>query len=250
MAKDLELQLHDDRKDLTVPQMLQTVIQGGVTAENAAAFEKLIELHWKMQERDAERDFASAFVALQAEIPNVKAVKAVPNKDGTVRYKFAPYEEIMEQVSPLLKKHGFTVTFSTDYKDNRLIKTCTLQHTSGHSKSNSYAVRIGSGPPGSSETQADGAAATYAKRGALSDCLNIVTEKDDDANAEGDFITKEQAEELQHRVKMTNSDEKKFLKFCGVNVQGAVNFEHYREICENRYKEADSMLRQKENQGK
>jgi len=33
----LELQLNDERRDLTVPQMLQTVIQGGVTAENAAA---------------------------------------------------------------------------------------------------------------------------------------------------------------------------------------------------------------------
>src|ERR1700742_728801 len=104
MSKTMELAINDDRKELTVPQMLQTVIQGGVTAENAAAFEKLIELHWKMQERDAEKRFAEAFVSLQGDIPNVKAVNAVPNKDGTTRYKFAPYEEIMEQVAPLLKK--------------------------------------------------------------------------------------------------------------------------------------------------
>lgn len=195
--------------------MLQAVISKGVTQENVAAIEKLVGLYERMEDKSAEKQFAVAFVDLQSEMKAVKAVKPVPNRDGSIRYKFAPYEELMEQVSPLLKKHGFTVTFSTDYKENRLIKTCTLQHVGGHKRDNSFAVRIGSGPPGATETQADGAAATYAKRGALADCLNIVIEHDDDARAEGGSITADQAKELQRRVRETGTDEARFLKYAG-----------------------------------
>lgn len=233
-----------------IADMLKAVVEKGVTSDNVAAIEKLTELWWKTQERDAEKEFAAAFVELQNEMPNVKAMKPVPNNDGTTRYSYAPYEDIMEQVSPLLKKHGFTVSFSTDFKDTRLIKTCVLQHTGGHKRENSFAVRVGQGPPKANECQADGAASTYAKRFALCDMLNITIESDGDARTEGTPITPEQASELQHRVKMTNSNEPAFLKFCGVTFAGAPNIEHYKQIRSERYEQADVMLRNKEKQGK
>lgn len=197
----------------TVADMLQAVIEKGVTADNVAAMEQLVGLYERMEARKAEQQFAAAFVALQAEMPAVKAISPVPNNDGTIRYRFAPFEEIMKQVSPLLQKHGFTVTFSTDFTEGRLVKTCTLQHIGGHSKSNKFAVRIGSGPPKATETQADGAASTYAKRFALCDALNIQVDHDTDARAEGGKVTAEQAGELEHRVKMLNIDVAKFLAF-------------------------------------
>lgn len=222
----------------SVGHLLQAVISTGVTAENVGAVEKIVALYERMQEKDAEKEFAKAFNALQADTPRVQAKKAVPNNDGTVRYKFAPYEDIMEQVRPMLQKHGFTVTFSTRYEETRLVKICTLQHTSGHSKLNEFAVRIGKGPPGSSDTQADGAAGTYAKRFALCDALNIVVEKDDDARAEGATITEDQAQELERRVKATGSREDFFLKFAGAKT--------YAEIPASKYSLLDESLRKKE----
>jgi hypothetical protein len=148
----------------------------------------------------------------------------------------------MEQVAPLLQKHGFTVTFSTDFKEGRIIKTCTLQHVGGHSRSNQFAVRIGSGPPRASEAQADGAASTYAKRFALCDALNIVIDKDTDAKVEGAPITKEQAAELEHRVQMTNSNREAFLKFAGAN--------SFSEIASAKYEILDGFLAKKERVGK
>lgn len=222
----------------TVADMLQAVIEKGVTQENVAAVGEIVKLYERMQERDAEKDFAKAFVALQAEMPNVKAVKAIPSNDGSVRSRFAPYEEIMSEVAPLLKKHGFTVTFSTDFKEGRIIKICTLQHVSGHSRTNQFAVRIGSGPPKASEAQADGAASTYAKRFALCDALNIVIDTDMDAAAEGAPITKEQADELEHRVQMTNSNKDAFLRFAGAP--------SYSEIPSSKYPILDDFLKKKE----
>lgn len=226
----------------SVAAMLQAVIERGVTQENVGALEKLVGLYERMEEKNAEKAFATAFNALQTEMRGVKATRAVPNNDGSVRYKFAGYEEIMEQVRPMLEKHGFTVTFSTDFAEGRLIKTCTLQHTGGHSKSNKFAVRIGSGPPKATETQADGAASTYAKRFALCDALNILIEHDTDARAEGGPITVDQAAELEHRVAMSNSDKAAFLKLAGAKT--------YAEIPAAKYSILDELLARKERKGK
>lgn len=231
-----EMQL--SRPAPTVADMLQAVIEKGVTGDNVMALEKIVGLYERMQDKESEKAFAKAFVALQSEMPKVKAKNAVPNNDGTVRYRYADYEEIMQQVRPMIEKHGFTLTFSTEFSDGRIVKICTLQHVGGHSKSNKFAVRIGSGPPKASESQADGAASTYAKRGALCDALNIVVEHDDDARAEGGAVTKEQAEELAHRVALTNSNREAFLKFAG-----AISFF---TIPSAKYPILDEFLRKKE----
>lgn len=226
----------------SVAEMLQAVIEKGVTQENVAAVGEIVKLYERMQEKDAEKAFAQAFVALQADMRAVKAVRPVPNNDGTIRYKFAPFEEIMREVGPRLKAHGFTVTFSTEFAESRLIKICTLQHVGGHSKSNKFAVRIGSGPPKATETQADGAASTYAKRFALCDALNIQIDHDTDARAEGDNVTAEQAFELERRVGETNSNREAFLKFAGAKT--------YAEIKASKYKILDEFLAKKEARGK
>jgi len=210
--------------DVSVGAMLHTIIEKGISGENVGALEKIVELYERMEAKNAEKEFAAAFVALQAAMPKVQATKPVPNNDGTTRYTFAPYEEIMAQVGPMLKAHGFTVTFSTDYipgPPQRLVKICTLQHVGGHARTNSFAVRVGSGPPKASEAQADGAASTYAKRFALCDALNITVggidndARSDDARAEGDFITEAQAIRLEERVEQLKVDRKRFLAYAG-----------------------------------
>lgn len=228
------------RQQPSVGDMLQAVIEKGITAENVSAMEQLVGLYERMQSRDAERAFAEAFVKLQADMPKVQAIRPVPGNDGSVRYKFAPYEEIMRQVGPMLQRHGFTVTFSTDYDEKRLIKTCTLQHVGGHSKVNKFAVRIGQGPPKASESQSDGAASTYAKRFALCDALNIQIDHDTDADprAEGGVISPGQASDLRRRVRECGADERAFLAFAG-----AQDFE---DIVDAKYTMLDAFLTKKE----
>jgi len=230
------------RPQPTVADMLQAVIDKGVTSDNVAAMGELVKLYERMEDKKAEKEFAAAFVRLQAETHIVKATKLVPNNDGSIRYTFAPFEEIMAAVGPLLERHGFTVTFSTDYSEGRLIKICHLTHIGGHSRENKFAVRVGKGPPGSSEAQGDGAASTYAKRFALCDCLNIVIEKDSDARAEGGSITPEQVEELSRRVAETNSNREAFLKFA--------NAKTFAEIAAVKYDMLDQFLTKKEQRGK
>lgn len=226
---------------ISVSQMLSGVLEKGVTADNVAAIEKLVDLYERMELRKAEREFATAFTALQAEMPKIQAVKAVPDKHGNVKYHFAPYEEIMDKVQPFLLKHGFTPSFSMSYNDGRVTQECILQHTGGHVRKNQFSVRIGSGPPGASEAQADGAACTYAKRHALCNALNIIVERDTDgfdAKKDGAPITPDQALYLRELVKETKSDEALFLKFAG-----AAKIE---EIGSARYDDCARMLHKKQ----
>lgn len=219
-----------------VAMMLQTMIERGVTAENVAGLTQLVGLQERILDRQSAQEFAAALVDLQAEMPVVKAIKAVPNNDGTVRYRYAPYEEIMSQARPFLTKHRFSLGFDTEVADGRVTSICHLTHASGHSKPTRYAVRIGGGPPKSSESQQDGAAYTYAKRGALCAALNIVVEApdSDDAKNEGAPISGEQSEYLRRLVKDTKSNETNFLAFA--------NAKTYEEISETRFSDLEALL--------
>lgn len=234
-----------ERGEITVAQMLEKVIEGGITESSVAALDKLCELKIKMDDRAAEMEFNRAFVALQAEMETIEATKAVPNKGGGIRYKFAPYEDLMKAIRPALDKHGFSVSFDSSIMDGsviRIVSICHLMHTGGHCRKNSFAVRIGGGPPGANETQADGAAKTYAKRGALCDALNIVTTQDtdgDDERGEGKAITEKEAADLKLRAEECGADLASLLKFAGVT--------RFQDISENSADEIHKILERKEN---
>jgi hypothetical protein len=193
--------------------------------------ERLLAMAERLQAKDAEKQFASAFVALQSEMPPIQASKSVPDKYGNIKYKFAPYESIMETLQPLLKKHGFTLAFSTNYNEGRVVQTCTVMHVGGHSRTNQFMARIGSGPPGSSEAQGDGAASTYAKRFAVCNAFNIITEQDsdgkDDARSDGEPISKDKAAYLRELVHETKSNEAQFFLFAGATSYDTIGSARY-----------------------
>jgi hypothetical protein len=205
--------------------LMQQVIAAGITPESVGVMERLVALDRDMKRDAAAVEYAGAFSRLQASIKNFKPTKAVPGKalaDGTIpiKYTYLPYEEIMREVQPLAEREGLSISFSTDFADGRIIQTCTFQHIAGHSKDYKAFVRAGAGPYGATETQADGAAMTYAKRYALCNALNIVVERDTDgldARNEGTPITHEQAQTLKEMCQEVGADVPAFLKYAGAS---------------------------------
>ena len=228
----------------TVADMLQAVIERGVTAENVAAVGELVKLFERMEDKKAERSFVEAFKSLQAELPKIETTKPVPNRDGSVRYTYAPLEDIMRQGKPIWEKHGFIVTFSErEAPAGKISEVCIVQHTSGHKTETPFTVRVGQGPPSATEPQSDGAAHSYARRGALCNALGIVVEhQDNDARAEGGAVTAEQAEELARRVAETNSNREAFLKYAGAAT--------FAEISAVKYDILDGFLKKRETKGR
>lgn len=224
------------RPQPTVADMLQAVIQGGVTNENIAALERMTDLYERMEAKKAEQKFNAAFAALQSELPDIVASSPIPQ-----RGKYERFEDIMHTVKPLLVKHGFAVSFEQLADDKRIRVTCHLRHADGHSTSTPFAVRLGG--KADSDTQADCKASTTAKRNALTQALNIVVRQDafdseEDAKLEGGFVTPEQADELERRVALLNVDKAAFFKFAGAAT--------FREIPSSKYDILDQHLAKKE----
>ena len=221
---------------ISIEDAYKAVVAGDMTGERLQVMGQLLRM-------SAEQRFNSAFVALQSDLPVIVAKSVIPN-----RGKYERFEDIMSVVGPLLTKHGFTVSFSQDFKEHRILETCMLSHAAGHSRANTFAVRAGG--RADSDTQSDCKAATTAKRNALCNALNIVIRQDvlneeNDAGMEGDpdaFVTAAQATELEHRVKMTNSNVTAFLQVAKAKT--------FAEIPANRYGELDQMLQRKEKNGR
>lgn len=229
----------------TPADMMQTMIDRGITQENVAAFKDLIVLSEHMEDRNAKREFIQAYTRLQTEIPTIKAIHSVPDKSGGIKFYVARFDEIDEQVRPLCLKHGFSYTYDTMPVENgRQTAVFTLMHNAGHCRDFRYSVRIGSGPPGSTESQADGSAISYAKRGAMCAGLSIMIDRDCDPRELGDLsskVTPEQADELERRAKETNSNIGAFLKLAGSTT--------FAGIPASKYDLMDGLLRKKEGQG-
>lgn len=236
--------LAEINQDNPIGVMMHSLLAKADTAEMltaaTATVKELIAAYNMQEDRQARRAFAEDFAALQADLPIVAADSVIPDKYGNVRSTYPKYETIMGAVKPVLSRHGFSVSFTTRREEDRCIAVCTLRHRGGHSEVNEFAARTGSGPPRSSEAQADGAVATYAKRYALCDALNIAVDHDTDARKEGATITQDEADDLRRRVMATNSDEKKFLEFAGADT--------YEGIRAARHEEALAVLRRKERQ--
>lgn len=217
--------------ELNLQSIADRILTGELTSEKMEMIKGLVAM-------DAERKFTVAFNALQADLPTIVATTEIKN-----RGKYARFEDVMHQIAPMLTKHGFTVSFSQDVGDKRIIETCHLSHIGGHSRKSSFAVRFAQAD---SETQSDVKAATTAKRKALQDALNIVIRQDclneeEDASLEGGSITQAQADELERRVALLNQSHEKFLKWLQVK--------SYAEIPTGKFAIADEFLTKRE-QGK
>ncbi len=244
-----QMQLVEAKAEQSVGQMLSgalyAITHGEITPEHVEVLGKMTDLYERHEKREAEKSFAAALTELQGETIRVQATKAVDVKNGVPRYTFAPYEEIMRTVQPMLTRHGFSVTFDTKIDGDRLYSVCTLTHKAGHSRSNQFAVRFGK-PPGSSDAQGDMSTKSYAKRGALCDALNISIDHDDDARMIGKAIGTALGDDLESRVKAVGADEVAFLMFAGARDYASISDERWPMLVELlKRKEAAKAAREK-----
>ncbi len=238
----IQLALETKKEEPSVAQMLSgalaSIKSGEVTTTQVEVLGKMMDLYERQENRQAEKDFAVAFNKLMSEMPRIEATKPVPNNDGTVRYRFAPLEELEAIVRPIALRNGFSYSFSeAPSEPGRVTKICTIQHSGGHKRVHQFTVRT-SAPPKANDSQADGSTHSYAKRGAFSDGFSIIVEHDDDARMIGKPIGQALALDLEDRVRKVGADENAFLKYAGAKT--------YAEISDERYSALDELLKRKE----
>ena len=145
--------------------------------------ERLWAMKERMDARAAEVAYADAFAAMQLELPAI-AERGKAEVNGSVRYTFAKWEDINTAIKPVLAKHGFALSFRTDFSAGITVSG-VLQHRLGHREET--AITLPSDKSGSkNDVQAVASAVSYGKRYTAAALLNLTSHgEDDDAYAAG-----------------------------------------------------------------
>jgi hypothetical protein len=162
----------DDR----IFQLAEKLSQAGVEA-----VKELFALRQKIVEEQAKKEFYEALRRVQEQLPPVPRSRVVLNQNGSVRYRYATFDDMLRVVKPYLTQNGFSFSFKTRTEGNTVYVRCELYHEGGHMESCEVVLPILSSP-GMNPAQAAGAVLTYAKRYSLSMLLGISAEEDTDAN--------------------------------------------------------------------
>lgn len=189
---------------------VNALLEKAVDAKSAVEIiERLQAMRREMRAEQAEEAFDRALTAFQAECPIIIKGKSVTDTGGKRLYDYAPLEQIVSAVRPLLQKHGFNYVLDTDVesKDGWVIAKCTVTHELGAKRSSVAKFPLGAGTRAMSTTQIFAAALTFASRRVFCNAFGIITGgEDQDGVGErpkfdpGDGLKKSPTAEPAHAV--------------------------------------------------
>jgi len=186
-------------------------------AVDVEKLERLLNMQERILSKKAEIAFNAAFAEMQSEMPEVTQNGEI-KVNGQVRSKYAKFEDINEAVKPVLRSHGFAITFKTKTKKDSVTVTGILMHKDGHRETTDMMLEADTS--GSKNgVQSIGSSVSYAKRYVLSALLNITTRGEDDNGARGakQFITEAQVADLQALAQEVKADLPAFLKYMRID---------------------------------
>lgn len=136
--------------------------------------ERLMQMHERFQARQAEQQYAEALAAMQQELPSIGE-----RGNAAGRYTYALWEDINEQLKPILAKHGFALSFRIPRNDKGVEVEGVLSHRGGHSERTS--ILLPADTSGSKNAvQAVASSVSYGKRYTAGALLNFTTHGEDD----------------------------------------------------------------------
>jgi hypothetical protein len=127
-----------------------------------------------MNHSEQLNELAKALAAAQGEFT------AIPksNENPFFHSKYAGLPKVVETASPILSKHGLSISQFIGHDDQGDTLTTLLLHESGQFIKGTMRLR-----PVKNDPQAQGSATTYARRYSYMSVLGLVADEDDDGNA-------------------------------------------------------------------
>lgn len=171
-----------DNQPVTVEQMICRGIDKGLPVDT---MERLLAMRRELKSEHAKEAYNCAMAQFQAECPEIHKTKAVMH-NGSVRYRYAPLECIIEQVKEVLARNGFSHKEDAIVEPGWVTGICKVTHTGGHSEQTTFKVPI---DPKAfmNEAQKFASAFTFTKRYAFCAAFGIMTaDEDDDSQSSGE----------------------------------------------------------------
>lgn len=155
--------------------LIQRAIDSNVPVET---LERLVDLHERMQKRNAETQFNEAMSAFKAACPIID--KPTTADTGKFKYNYATFGYVCQRIQPHCECHGFSYSFDTELQEKSVKVTCKIKHVAGHFETSSFTAPIDASAR-MNITQQAASAVSYGKRYALLGAFGIATGGDDDA---------------------------------------------------------------------
>jgi len=192
-----------------------------------ARLDALFTLQERMMDKKAQMEFDADLLRLQMELPRIK-------KDGQIAHKnkqsgaievigtYAKWETIDTVIRPIMKEHGFVLSFSSKSGQNGIIVCGTLAHVGGHKQTIELPLALETSGA-KNNVQGAGSTISYGKRYIAGMLLNLVFEGEDDdgaGGAGGAFLDAEALKEIKGLVKQLldkGGSESAFLDYMGVD---------------------------------
>lgn len=171
----------------SVEGLIALAIEHGAAIE---PLERLMAMRDRIRAEQAREAFFEALSAFQSEcpvIPKGKQVSVRSQSGGSYTYSYAPLEEIAKVIAPVLRRHGLSYRFNTQFESSppAQVVTCIVNHRQGHQEQSEFRTPIDSGARMNVMQQA-ASAQTYGRRYALLNALGItVGGEDDDGQGAG-----------------------------------------------------------------
>ncbi len=160
----------------SIEDMIELAIKSDAGVDK---LEKIMEMKYEYDRRESVKLFHEKFGEMQFEMPAIKKTKQVSNA-----YKYAPLEDIVQQIKPILHKYGFTYRWTeglTEVKDYKRI-TCRIAGH-GHEETSFVDIPIMEATKMTNSAQQSGSSSTYGKRYSLCGVLGIMVDDDDDGQS-------------------------------------------------------------------
>lgn len=185
---------------------------------DAAKLDRLLAYQDQGYRAKARAAFDAAYANLQLALPILPENGLIVDARGEPQHSYALWEDINEEIKPLLSEHGFSLWFRTDNDATSVTVTAVLSHLGGHAIETTLKLPVDlSG--GKNAVQAIGSSTSYGKRYAASAVLNLTSRGDDDdgkSTADAPRISAEQRSVLLTAIEASGSSEAELLAFLDV----------------------------------
>jgi hypothetical protein len=215
--------------------MLAVIAQAAADPRvDVAKMQALLTMQKDLEDREAQKAFTTAFIAMQKKIPEIqrdgkiviKAKDARGERTGPVQQAtpYATFNGIMKAIDKPLRDFGFSLTFSTSpTADGRIIVRGILEHEGGHQRTTDFPLPAETSGS-KNNVQGWGSAMSYGKRYCTIALLNIVSHDPRDADTDGHEGTFKastdglvEAEETRPVSKAQIAELREVMKDCGVS---------------------------------
>ncbi|GAA0568049.1 ERF family protein [Halomonas salifodinae] len=158
--------------------------------------ERLLQMQERILDRQALMAYSTAMAAMQTELPSI--TERGQGNNGA----YATLEDIVDTIRPIMKEHGFAVSFRIQTQERGIQVTGVLMHKDGHREETSMLLPVDTSGS-KNAVQAFGSSTSYGKRYVLCALLNITTRGQDDnghAAAPVKLVTPFQAAQIRQLI--------------------------------------------------